>query len=171
MLFKRFHAYIYILSTCQTIYKGAEKKGFSPKRSQIFDSKRHPLLGSSETSLPPLSDHCIHRVLQKIVYRKGKKILYATLQIEHLGAVYEQLLDYHIVWEDTAYRLSPTEKRRNSGTHYTPRILCDFIVEEAISKVLSVHASSQELLSLRICDPAMGSGAFLASACRSACLN
>ena len=66
--------------------------------------------------------------------------------------------------------LQPSDERRRSGSHYTPRELTAPIVEKALEPVLErlgggvPHAA--ELLELKICDPAMGSGAFLVETCR-----
>jgi len=63
----------------------------------------------------------------------------------------------------------PTEERRRSGSHYTPRALTRPIVEEALRPWLvrcDHKPSAAQILDLKICDPAMGSGAFLVESCR-----
>ena len=65
--------------------------------------------------------------------------------------------------------LQPTDERRRSGSHYTPRSLTEPIVSEALRPVLERLGPSprpEELLELKILDPAIGSGAFLVEACR-----
>jgi hypothetical protein len=79
--------------------------------------------------------------------------------------------------------LQPGEERRRSGSHYTPRSLTQPIVETTLRPVLErlsppsaregeggrggeVSLSPADILSLKICDPAMGSGAFLVEVCR-----
>ena len=65
--------------------------------------------------------------------------------------------------------LQPTDERRRSGSHYTPRALTEPIVEEALRPVLERlgrSATPEAVLDLKILDPAMGSGAFLVEACR-----
>lgn len=70
------------------------------------------------------------------------------------------------------------EDRRSSGTHYTPRLLSSTVVREALQPMV-YHGpregldrakwklkGPEEILSLKICDIAMGSGAFLVEACR-----
>ena len=57
-----------------------------------------------------------------------------------------------------------------STAHYTPRSLCGPIVArtlEPLLKALGPEPSAAQVLSLKICDPAMGSGAFLVEVCRS----
>jgi len=65
--------------------------------------------------------------------------------------------------------LQPTEERRRSGSHYTPRSLTEPIVRHALEPAfarLGDKASPEAVLSLRVLDPACGSGAFLVEACR-----
>jgi hypothetical protein len=65
--------------------------------------------------------------------------------------------------------LQPTEERRRSGSHYTPRSLTEPIVRHALEPAferLGHNASPEAVLSLKVCDPACGSGAFLVEACR-----
>jgi hypothetical protein len=72
-----------------------------------------------------------------------------------------------------AMALQPSEERRRSGSHYTPRTLTEPIVRETLAPVLDRlrgedgHPPAPEkILELKVCDPAMGSGAFLVEACR-----
>ncbi len=65
--------------------------------------------------------------------------------------------------------LQPTEERRRSGSHYTPRSLTEPIVRHALEPAfarLGEKASPEDVLSLKVLDPACGSGAFLVEACR-----
>ena len=69
--------------------------------------------------------------------------------------------------------LQPSEERRRSGSHYTPRELTEPIVRDTLKPVLDRlreeaggPPTSEQLLDLKVCDPAMGSGAFLVEVCR-----
>jgi hypothetical protein len=65
--------------------------------------------------------------------------------------------------------LQPTQTRRRSGSHYTPRALTAPIVAETLRPIferLGPEATAADILSLRVLDPALGSGAFLVEACR-----
>lgn len=68
--------------------------------------------------------------------------------------------------------------RRSSGTHYTPRSLTEPIVQHTLDPLVyhgpaeglakeqwKLH-SAEHILSLKVCDMAMGSGAFLVQTCR-----
>jgi len=65
--------------------------------------------------------------------------------------------------------LQATDERRRSGSHYTPRSLTQPIVAETLRPILDrlgPRATQDQILSLKVLDPAMGSGAFLVEACR-----
>jgi len=69
--------------------------------------------------------------------------------------------------------LQPSEERRRSGSHYTPRALTEPIVRTTLEPILARLRAADgrpprpaEILELKVCDPAMGSGAFLVEACR-----
>ena len=69
--------------------------------------------------------------------------------------------------------LQPSEARRKSGSHYTPRALTEPIVRTTLRPILErlrVEADGtprpDQILDLKVCDPAMGSGAFLVETCR-----
>ncbi|MEE7506811.1 Eco57I restriction-modification methylase domain-containing protein [Methylobacterium mesophilicum] len=65
--------------------------------------------------------------------------------------------------------LQPTEERRRSGSHYTPRSLTEPIVRHALEPAfarIGTDAAPESVLSLKVLDPACGSGAFLVEACR-----
>ena len=67
--------------------------------------------------------------------------------------------------------LQPSEARRRSGSHYTPRELTEPIVRQALEPILERLGDggpprAEQILDLKVCDPAMGSGAFLVEACR-----
>lgn len=65
--------------------------------------------------------------------------------------------------------LQPTDERRRSGSHYTPRSLTEPIVRHALEPAferIGENATPEAVLSLKVLDPACGSGAFLVEACR-----
>jgi hypothetical protein len=65
--------------------------------------------------------------------------------------------------------LQPGEERRRTASHYTPRSLTEKLVKRTLEPLLAClgeQPTATQLLQLKICDPAMGSGAFLVAACR-----
>jgi hypothetical protein len=65
--------------------------------------------------------------------------------------------------------LQPTDERRRSGSHYTPRSLTEPIVRHALEPAferIGAEATPDQVLEIKVCDPACGSGAFLVESCR-----
>lgn len=85
---------------------------------------------------------------------------------------------YPLVYPAGAFIVITGSDRRETGTHYTPKSLTEVIVTETLTPIAYVGPAEgtpreqwvlklpAELLDLKICDPAMGSGAFLVQACR-----
>jgi hypothetical protein len=71
-------------------------------------------------------------------------------------------------------------RRKGSGSYYTPQEITAFLVKDALAPLVEPIVegcaqrdeqgkplrSAAEILKLKVCDPAMGSGAFLVQACR-----
>jgi hypothetical protein len=96
------------------------------------------------------------------------RIVYRDLDVEQLGAVYESVLDYSPQLDARTARtvLVPGNGlRKATGTFYTPRPLTTYLVRRTLAPLVS-HASPEQVLAVRVVDPAMGSGAFLVAACR-----
>jgi hypothetical protein len=83
----------------------------------------------------------------------GRKVSPKTPSLMPIGSLY----------------LQPGEERRRSGSHYTPRALTEPIVKETLRPIferLGEKPTAEDILNLKVCDLAMGSGAFLVEACR-----
>lgn len=100
--------------------------------------------------------------------RGRRRIAFHDLGVEQLGAVYERVLDYEPVRQAPGpalvLRRTSTE-RKTTGSFYTPRTMTDFLVRRTLGPLVEGR-SAEDILSLRVIDPAMGSGAFLVAACR-----
>ncbi|PSV36352.1 hypothetical protein C9J44_10360 [Photobacterium sp. GB-27] len=67
------------------------------------------------------------------------------------------------------YVFQPGTERRRSGSHYTPRSLTAPVVSKTLQpllRCLGEAPTAEQILELKLCDPAMGSGAFLVECCR-----
>lgn len=259
---QRFGAWARLLSVFRLVYDGSRHKQMSlPARfGYLFDPTRFPFLEGrdengelTEQGLPRIPDATIHIVLSKLLYLKGEKLSYRTLDVEQIGSVYETMMGFRLQVADgptiaikpkkktgaptninleallatpgkdrkkwfkertdrdlptktnTALKaaesqdealaalekiialnatpqkvqagallLQPSDERRKSGSHYTPRKLTEPIVRKALEPILANLSDKDsgtgplpsDILALKICDPAVGSGAFLVEACR-----
>ena len=117
--------------------------------------------------------------LRHLAFVRQDRILrpvdYKNLGSEELGGVYEGLLALTPQISGDGYRFTFAEfagsERKTSGSYFTPDSLVqclldsalDPVVEQAIKKKTGVEAE-KAILSLKICDPAVGSGHFLVGA-------
>lgn len=133
------------------------------------------------------SESCIRNALEREVdARLGARLLTACrgdVALRDRLEPYAWLLrtdpwGYPLVHPAGAFVVVMGIDRRETGTHYTPKSLTEKIVEETLTPLVYVGPakgapreswtlkSPAELLELKVCDPAMGSGAFLVQACR-----
>ncbi len=130
---------------------------------------------------------------------------YGSLQIRHLGSIYEGLLEYKLgiakekmvaisekgkqkwvtaeevqgkkaieeVQAGDVYLYTDKGERKASGSYYTPDYIVDYIAQNTLGPILEdlkkkVNGNSNklidEILNLKVLDPAMGSGHFLVAA-------
>lgn len=86
-----------------------------------------------------------------------------AIDADVLGAVYEQYLGFKAQDPAGKQKLDPRkrEKRKSQGIYYTPKFVVRYIVQQTVGRKL---AEGVDAHSLRILDPACGSGSFLIEA-------
>jgi len=152
----------------------------TPFNGRLFAPARAPL---AETRR--LDDRLVAQALVALTTLPGRdrreRISFGDLGVEQLGAVYESVLDYEPVL-DPPPRTEPPDQnisaapasvalvsrgdaRKSSGTFYTPRTITEYLVRHTLRPLID-GASPDDILRLRVLDPAMGSGALLVAACR-----
>lgn len=101
------------------------------------------------------------------------KVATALASAKDEGEVLEQLGTFKVKGSEIAAPgrlvLQPGSERKRTSSHYTPRSLSAPIVSRTLEPLIAAMGetpSSEDLLSLKICDPAMGSGAFLVETVR-----
>lgn len=94
------------------------------------------------------------------------------------GLVRLDTLGYPVVVTTDSVFVTAGNDRRSTGTHYTPKVLAEHIVEhtlqplvfdgpaDGVPKEQWKLRSAKDILDLKVCDIACGSGAFLVQACR-----
>ena len=154
--------------------------GLSPLNGDLFGS--HTL---SDLEGCSIDNHDLSLALSKLSLYEQKsqlrRVNYGALDVEELGSVYESLLEFHPqvsqregVWE---FRLVTGSDRKTTGSYYTPPELVGQLIKSALEPVIAdrlealgadatVEAQERALLSLKVCDPACGSGHFLLAAAR-----
>jgi len=111
-----------------------------------------------------IDDRVLKDILSNLYYPKSP---YAFLYIptEILGQVYERFLG-KVIRFTAGHQAKVEEKpevRKAGGVYYTPTYIVDYIVKNTVGRLLE-SKTPQEVASLKIVDPACGSGTFLLGA-------
>ena len=103
---------------------------------------------------------------------------FSIIDADVLGAVYEQYLghvaaivkqrareaqarmDLGLPTEETYELAAKKQRRKEHGIYYTPKFVTNYIVKETVGRFLE-ERSHNEILNIKILDPACGSGSFL----------
>ena len=92
--------------------------------------------------------------------------------VEGLGELHEYLRSLCLERDEATgeVRVSLAPQRRRDGAHYTPQVLAEEMAGRALAPLIEAARQAPDprsaLGGLRICDPAMGAGAFLLAAGR-----
>ncbi|MEV7108586.1 Eco57I restriction-modification methylase domain-containing protein [Streptomyces atroolivaceus] len=116
------------------------------------------------------------RLLSRVRDKQGRlsRVDYRHLGADELGSVYESLLEL-IPRHDPEKRefwlqdLVAGNKRKTTGSYYTPSVLIEKLLDNALDPVIKRHAESgipDHLLRIRFVDPSCGSGHVLVAAAR-----
>ncbi len=111
-------------------------------------------------ALPPSAFGDLHQFLRRTVLRSGQtdfwRYNFAQIPIELIAGIYETFLGQKAEAETVAN--SNATGKRKQGAYYTPRLLSDWVVEQALEGL--------DPLKQRIFDGACGSGMLLTAAFR-----
>ena len=151
--------------------------GVDVLNGDLFGSSAMPELEKSSL----YNKDFLHGFAHMSLFKEGKsirRINYGYLDVEELGSVYESLLDYHPVFNNTEdnpkFELIFGTERKSTGSYYTRPELVQELIKSALVPVIEDRLESAEtkedkekaLLSLKVCDPASGSGHFLLAGAR-----
>jgi hypothetical protein len=104
---------------------------------------------------------------------KSDGVDFAACPAELVGNVYELLVGEGVRRDESgAFELSSGTKRKQTGTFFTPRALTEVVVARALEPLErrirgSSHRAHDFVSDFRVCDPAVGGGAFLVEVARA----
>jgi len=157
--------------TFRCLAEGRQALGLNPLGGFLFSHGALADLNNCE-----LSNEALLRAIRHLSYTQDHRTLrpvdYRNLGTEELGSVYESLLELHPEVNVSAYtfdlKITAGSERKTTGSYYTPtsliNCLLDSALEPVIERALTKPNPEKALLSLRVCDPACGSGHFLIAA-------
>lgn len=184
--------YHHVRKLFDAIDQGDESIGLPPYNGGLFNLKETPLLERVEIPDADFAV-IIDDLSRRSEGDRKRWINYRDLSVQQLGAIYERLLEFYpTIDENFQIILTPnTFARKSSGSYYTPDELVQVILKETVGplieeqqtaftqKIEELRSSSTpipqkhkalqkvdpatQILNLKVCDPAMGSGHFLVS--------
>ncbi len=170
--------------------RGDASIGLPPYNGGLFDAERTPLLTRVRIADSVMAE-VIDLLSFERAGGIRRYINYRDLSVQQLGSIYERLLEFELRRDpDEGLIVRPNLfARKNTGSYYTPDELVQLILRETLGPLIEERmgaflARAEELandpreedvrlgalrridpaeaiLSLRVCDPAMGSGHFL----------
>ena len=147
------------LQTLFTLIDKGWEESIPQYNGGLFNPKRHRFLVEKK-----IGNRSLAEVIDTLTRTKEReRIAYQDLAIQHLGNVYEGLLEYKPTVESQTERIK-LKKSKNakkaSGSYYTSDAIVRSMVENALNPLCKRKAFA-EILRLKVLDPAMGSGHFL----------
>jgi len=178
------------MGLCGAIDKGDGSIGLPPYNGGLFDSSRTLLLDKVQLTDGVMADVIDSLSFHVMPDGERRYINYRDLSVQQLGSIYERLLEYEVVREENVIAIRPNIfARKRTGSYYTPDDLVDLIIRETLEPLIADRKAAfqaksaeqatgtkpedwrlgllknldpaEQLLNLKICDPAMGSGHFL----------
>ena len=171
------------------IDQGDPSIGLPPYNGGLFDRERTPLLGHIRLGDQIMADVVDALSFEQLTTGR-RYINYRDLSVQQLGSIYERLLERELVRDGEMIVVRPNVfARKGSGSYFTPHDLVNLILEETIEPLVQSRLDefarateelatrrltkqdtiatlerfdpAEQILELKICDPAMGSGHFL----------
>ncbi|MDE0314628.1 MAG: N-6 DNA methylase, partial [Candidatus Poribacteria bacterium] len=125
----------------------------------LFNPTRHVFLEEKK-----IGNDVLAKVINTLTRTtKRERIAYQDLAIQHLGNIYEGLLQYEPTVQSSPEKVVLTKdktKRKASGSYYTSDAIVRLMVEDTLGP-LCERKTFEKILRLKVLDPAMGSGHFL----------
>jgi len=155
----------------RTIDRGDPALGVPEYDGGLFDPEQHPWLEGRS-----VSDALLGPALDGIYRIDRAYVDYRDLSVRTLGTVYERLLAWELVDQGGSLVLEESPRRHELGSYFTPEPVVDAIVERTLDPIVTRRSREinerrlagqdalDELLSIRVLDPAMGSAHFLVGA-------
>ena len=157
--------------TFACLEKGEPSLGIPALNGFLFSPETLPDLNGCK-----LANDALLSAIRGLCYTEENRLLrpvdYRNLGTEELGSVYESLLELHPELNAEAFTFAlknvAGSERKTTGSYYTHpsliRCLLDSALEPLLDEAMKKPDPGEALLSLKVVDPACGSGHFLIAA-------
>ncbi|MDR1520855.1 MAG: N-6 DNA methylase [Planctomycetota bacterium] len=150
---------------------GVPELGIKPPGGFLWSGEAMPDLAAAKIANVDLL-WAINRLAWMEAGRASERVDFRHLGAEEIGGIFESLLEIHPVLDVDANRFvlrsAKGNERKTTGSYYTPESLIQNLLDTVLEPVLDKAARAVDpaaaLENLKICDPACGSGHFLAAA-------
>jgi len=145
------------------LYRKADQR----YNSGLFHFEQERGRGEAPDTLTPsltIDDKALKEILKRLYY-PDSPYEFSVLPADILGQVYEQFLG-KVIRLTAGHRAVVEDKpevKKAGGVYYTPTYVVDYIVKNTVGTLLE-GSTPKKASSLRILDPACGSGSFLIGA-------
>ncbi len=130
--------------------------------SGLFDLKKDAI-----TANLVIDNKVIKSIIEELYGEdeNGITFNFNIIPVEILGYAYEQFLGkvIYLTSANSAKIEEKPEVRKAGGVYYTPQYIVDYIVKETLGRLIE-GKTPQEISTIKILDPACGSGSFLLGA-------
>jgi hypothetical protein len=117
-------------------------------------------------------DASLIKVIKGLYYGtmdQQERYMFDEIPVDLLGSIYEQYLGTILSGSEKRVKLeSGGGKRKEMGIYYTPAYIVDYIVRNTVRECFN-GKTLNEILKIKILDPACGSGSFLIRAFQEVC--
>ncbi|MEK6856094.1 MAG: N-6 DNA methylase [Nanoarchaeota archaeon] len=117
-------------------------------------------------------DETLVKVIKTLYFgRDGiqERYMFDEIPGDLLGSIYEQYLGTILQGTEKRVKLEEgSAKRKKMGIYYTPSYIVDYIVKNTVGEYIK-NKSIDEILKVKIVDPACGSGSFIVRAFKEVC--
>jgi len=131
----------------EVINKGNQELGVPSYDGRLFDPEKYPFLEKYK-----VGDYYLAKVIDLLSRSKDKGFIdYRSLDIRHLGSIYEGLLEYKLKVNEREEVYLETDKgeRKATGSYYTPDYIVKYIVENTLGPVIEEKKKKAEEISLK----------------------
>jgi hypothetical protein len=148
----KFFIYQELIELFKTIDQGDTSLGVPRYNGGLFHFE-----GSLSSNQPnhfllsyQLSDTILAPVIDKLARFEGQAIDYSFLGVRQLGSIYEGLLEYRLIIDDTETGQVHLENdkgdRKASGSYYTPDYIVKYIVSHTLKPILTEREQQFKVL-------------------------
>lgn len=154
-----------LLRSCIKMWKGDKKYSLMDYVNRLFSKKNGEynsgLFAAHYSENLTIENGVLEKIIEEsYVNPTGLTYNFSAIDADILGTIYENYLAY-IQKRVRDKETKQKSKRKAHGIYYTPTYIVDYIVTNTLGEKLKGCKKPEDVLKIKILDPACGSGSFL----------